>query len=76
MRQCRARAFQYRRLGNLAYIGNAAIFSINGWDSSGGILGMYLWRSLAESVSFRTRCMLAIDWAKIGLFGRGTCLFV
>lgn len=65
--------FEYKHLGSLAYIGNAAIFDINGWGLSGGLLAVYLWRSVyfAQSVSFRTRCLLAMDWSKRALFGRG-----
>ena len=68
-----AKAFEYRHLGSLAYIGNAAIFDINGLSFSGGLLAVYLWRSIyfAQSVSFRTRCLLAMDWSKRALFGRG-----
>jgi NADH dehydrogenase len=34
---------------------------------------VYAWRSVyfAQSVSFRTRILLAMDWAKRALFGRG-----
>ena len=67
------KAFEYRHLGSLAYVGNAAIFDINGLSFSGGLLAVYLWRSVyfAQSVSFRTRVLLAMDWAKRALFGRG-----
>jgi NADH dehydrogenase len=67
------KAFNYRHLGSLAYISNAAIFDFGGLSFGGGVLAMYLWRSVyfAESVSLRTRCMLAMDWAKRALFGRG-----
>ncbi|KAF2789562.1 hypothetical protein K505DRAFT_378137 [Melanomma pulvis-pyrius CBS 109.77] len=66
------KAFEYRHLGSLAYIGNAAIFDWNGWHLSGGLVAVYLWRSVyfAQSVSFRTRCLLAMDWSKRALFGR------
>ena len=67
------KAFEYKHLGSLAYIGNAAIFDINGLSFSGGLLAVYLWRSVyfAQSVSFRTRILLAMDWSKRALFGRG-----
>lgn len=67
------RAFKYKHLGSLAYISNAAIFDFGGMNFGGGLLAMYLWRSVyfTQSVSFRTRCMLAMDWAKRALFGRG-----
>ncbi|KAL1955285.1 hypothetical protein VTO42DRAFT_8817 [Malbranchea cinnamomea] len=65
-------AFEYKHLGSLAYIGNAAVFDINGLTFGGGLLAVYLWRSVyfAQSVSFRTRMMLSMDWAKRALFGR------
>ncbi|KAF7717725.1 NADH-ubiquinone oxidoreductase, mitochondrial [Penicillium ucsense] len=71
------RAFKYKHLGSLAYISNAAIFDFGGLSFSGGVVAMYLWRSVyfAQSVSFRTRCMLAMDWAKRALFGRDLMSF-
>ena len=67
------KAFEYHHLGSLAYIGNSAVFDINGLNFSGGLLAVYLWRSVyfAQSVSFRTRVLLAMDWSKRALFGRG-----
>jgi len=67
------KAFEYHHLGSLAYVGNAAIFDINGLNFSGGLMAVYLWRSIyfAQSVSFRTRLLLAMDWTKRALFGRG-----
>lgn len=67
------KAFEYKHLGSLAYIGNAAVFDINGLNFSGGLLAVYLWRSVyfAQSVSLRTRILLAMDWSKRALFGRG-----
>lgn len=67
------KAFEYRHMGSLAYIGNAAVFDINGLSFSGGLLAVYLWRSVyfAQSVSLRTRILLAMDWSKRALFGRG-----
>ncbi|KAJ5779226.1 Calcium-binding EF-hand [Penicillium paradoxum] len=71
------KAFKYKHLGSLAYISNAAIFDFGGMSFSGGVIAMYLWRSIyfAESVSFRTRCMLAMDWGKRALFGRDLMSF-
>ncbi|THC99521.1 hypothetical protein EYZ11_000981 [Aspergillus tanneri] len=71
------KAFKYRHLGSLAYISNAAIFDFGGHNFSGGVLAMYLWRSIyfAQSVSLRTRVMLAMDWAKRSLFGRDLMSF-
>ncbi|KAJ6259290.1 hypothetical protein Dda_6189 [Drechslerella dactyloides] len=67
------KAFEYRHLGSLAYVGNAAVFDIGGGLSfAGGIAAVYLWRSayFAQSVSLRTRFLLFMDWAKRALFGR------
>ena len=67
------KAFEYRHLGSLAYVGNAAVFDFNGMSFGGGLLAVYLWRSVyfAQSVSLRTRILLAMDWSKRTLFGRG-----
>ncbi|KIY03822.1 uncharacterized protein Z520_00513 [Fonsecaea multimorphosa CBS 102226] len=67
------KAFEYHHMGSLAYIGNAAIFDFGGLNFSGGLMAVYLWRSIyfAQSVSFRTRMLLAMDWSKRALFGRG-----
>ena len=76
------KAFDYRHMGSLAYIGNAAIFDFGGMNFAGGLIAVYLWRSIyfAQSVSLRTRCLLAMDWSKRALFGRGefipNCLLV
>ncbi|KAM3074616.1 hypothetical protein ACMFMG_008046 [Clarireedia jacksonii] len=67
------KAFEYHHLGSLAYIGNSAVFDLGGgWNVTGGLWAVYAWRSVyfAQSVSFRTRCLLAMDWAKRTLFGR------
>lgn len=67
------KAFEYRHLGSIAYVGNAAVFDMNGLNFSGGLMAVYLWRSIyfAQSVSLRTRILLAMDWSKRALFGRG-----
>lgn len=67
------KAFKYKHLGSLAYVGNAAIFDFNGINYSGGLLAVYLWRSIyfSQSVSLRTRILLAMDWTKRAFFGRG-----
>ncbi len=69
------RAFKYHHLGSLAYVGNSAIFDLGprGWSLTGGLWAVYAWRSVyfAQSVGVRTRVLMAMDWAKRGLFGRG-----
>lgn len=68
------KAFEYHHLGSLAYIGNSAVFDWGGgWGFSGGLWAVYAWRGVyfAQSVSLRTRMLLAMDWAKRALFGRG-----
>ncbi|KAK9466943.1 hypothetical protein V1512DRAFT_207541 [Lipomyces arxii] len=64
--------FEYHHLGSLAYVGNAAVFDFNGYSFVGGLVAMYLWRSVyfAQGVSFRTRALLCMDWLTRGLFGR------
>ncbi|RMZ76729.1 hypothetical protein DV737_g4690, partial [Chaetothyriales sp. CBS 132003] len=71
------KAFEYHHMGSLAYVGNAAIFDFNGLNFSGGLLAVYLWRSIyfAQSVSLRTRILLAMDWSKRALFGRDLMSF-
>ncbi|KAI5805047.1 hypothetical protein EDC01DRAFT_757747 [Geopyxis carbonaria] len=66
------KSFEYKHLGNLAYIGNAAVFDFKGFSMGGGLIYLYLWRSVyfAQSVSIRTRLLLAMDWSKRALFGR------
>ncbi|KAK4574548.1 hypothetical protein LTR86_001389 [Recurvomyces mirabilis] len=66
------KAFEYKHMGSLAYIGNAAIFDFGGFNFGGGLLAVYLWRSIyfTQSVSLRTRMLLAMDWSKRALFGR------
>ncbi|KLU81764.1 mitochondrial NADH dehydrogenase [Magnaporthiopsis poae ATCC 64411] len=67
------KAFEYKHLGSLAYIGNSAVFDLGeGWSLTGGLWAVYAWRSVyfAQSVSLRTRLLLAMDWLKRGLFGR------
>ncbi|CDO91895.1 unnamed protein product [Kluyveromyces dobzhanskii CBS 2104] len=66
------RPFSYVHLGSLAYIGNSAVFDLPGYSFVGGLIAMYLWRSIyfAQTVSWRTRVLLFMDWLKRGMFGR------
>lgn len=66
------KAFSYHHLGNLAYIGNAAVFDYRGWSLMGGLSAMYAWRSVywSEQVSMRTRALLMFDWIVRGVWGR------
>jgi NADH dehydrogenase FAD-containing subunit len=56
--------FNYRHLGSLAYIGNAAVFDLGRFNFTGGLAAMYAWRSIywSEQVSMRTRALLMLDW--------------
>jgi NADH dehydrogenase FAD-containing subunit len=69
--------FKYWHLGSLAYIGNSAVFDLNGHSLAGGLLAMYAWRSVywSEQVSFRSRMSLIIDWIKRGIWGRDLSRF-
>jgi NADH dehydrogenase len=68
--------FNYRHLGNLAYLGNSAVFDLGtgGYGSvvMGHLIAMYLWRSVywSQQVSFRTRALLAFDWFRRAIWGR------
>jgi len=64
--------FIYHHLGNLAYIGNAAVFDYEGRSLMGGLAAMYAWRSVywSEQVSMRTRALLMFDWIVRGVWGR------
>ncbi len=47
------KAFEYRHLGSLAYIGNSAVFDLGaGWSVSGGLWAVYAW---AERVLYAER---------------------
>lgn len=72
------KAFEYKHLGSLAYVGNSAVFDLGeGRSLSGGLWAVYAWRSVyfAQSVSLRTRMLMAMDWSKRGLFGRDLMSF-
>ncbi|KAK1775726.1 hypothetical protein QBC45DRAFT_421323 [Copromyces sp. CBS 386.78] len=72
------KAFEYRHLGSLAYVGNSAVFDWGeGWNFGGGLWAVYAWRSIyfTQSVSLRTRVLMAMDWAKRALFGRDLMSF-
>ncbi len=72
------KAFEYKHLGSLAYIGNSAVFELGSINVTGGLWAVYAWRSVyfAQSVSMRTRILLMMDWFKRGLFGRGEFCFL
>ncbi|KAI0482088.1 pyridine nucleotide-disulfide oxidoreductase-domain-containing protein [Xylariaceae sp. FL0804] len=72
------RAFEYRHLGALAYVGNSAVFDLGGgYHLTGGLWAVYAWRSVyfAQSVGMRTRVLMMMDWLKRGLFGRDLMSF-
>ncbi|THY81520.1 NADH-ubiquinone oxidoreductase subunit [Aureobasidium pullulans] len=72
------KAFSYTNMGSLAYVGNAAIFDFGGLNFAGGLVAVYLWRAVyfSQSVSLRTRILLAMDWTKRALFGRGKTMIM
>ncbi|KAI0147627.1 hypothetical protein GGR57DRAFT_476175 [Xylariaceae sp. FL1272] len=72
------KAFEYRHLGSLAYVGNSAVFDLGGkWNFTGGLWAVYAWRSayFAQSVGIRTKFLMMMDWLKRGLFGRDLMSF-
>lgn len=69
------RAFAYHHLGSLAYISNGAVFDTGGqigFNLFGGVLAVYLWRSvyMSQTVTYRARVHMFFDWLYRGLFGR------
>lgn len=69
------RAFSYHHLGSLAYISNGAVFDTGGqigFNLFGGVLAVYLWRSvyMSQTVTYRARVHMFFDWLYRGLFGR------
>ncbi len=70
--------FRYNHLGSLAYLGNSAVGDLpGGYSFTGGLMAMYMWRSVywSEQVSFRTRALIAVDWFKRAIWGRDLCRF-
>lgn len=69
------RPFNYHHLGSLAYVSNAAVFDTGesiGFNLFGGVMAMYLWRSVywSQTVTYRARVHMFFDWLYRGLFGR------
>ena len=64
--------FKYNHMGSVAYIGNSAVFDYSGYTFFGGLIAMYLWRSVyfSQCVSIESRFRLFNDWLYRGLFGR------
>ncbi|PJF19843.1 EF-Hand 1, calcium-binding site domain-containing protein, partial [Paramicrosporidium saccamoebae] len=65
--------FTYQHFGMTAYVGaHYAVFDLGRTYLADRFLAFWLWRSiyLSEQVSYRTRMMVAFDWAKTFLFGR------
>jgi len=69
--------FNYVHLGALAYIGSeraVADLSWGNWSklSLGGSLTFLFWKSayVGMCLSFRNRCLVVLDWMKVGIFGR------
>ena len=72
------KAFKYNHLGSLAYLGNAAVGDLpGGYTFTGGLIAMYMWRSVywSEQVSMRTRILLAVDYMKRAVYGRDLSRF-
>jgi NADH dehydrogenase FAD-containing subunit len=71
-----AKGFTFLNLGILAYLGDSKALAQISLDDNvikgTGAAGFALWRSvyLSKQVSWRNRVLVAIDWAKIRLFGR------
>eukprot|EP00898_Chlorokybus_atmophyticus_P001712 jgi/Chlat1/2541/Chrsp175S02394 len=68
--------FKYRFLGQFATIGGGEASAETGfWHlAASGVTTMWLWYAAYASmqVSWRTRCLVVMDWMKKQLFGRDT----
>lgn len=79
-----AAPFQFHDLGILAYTGDSsAVAQVqvipNSTKLKGkGKVGFGLWRSvyLTKQISFRNRFLVALDWAKMQIFGRDITLLM
>jgi len=70
--------FRYNHLGSLAYLGNSAVGDLpGGYTFAGGLIAMYMWRSVywSEQASLRLRVLLAVDWFKRAIWGRDLSRF-
>lgn len=69
--------FEYVHLGALAYIGSDRAIADLSWGnwtklSLAGSFTFLFWKVsyVAMCLSFRNRCLVVLDWAKCGIFGR------
>lgn len=71
--------FEYVHLGALAYIGSDKAIADLSWGnwtnlSLAGSFTFLFWKFsyVAMCLSFRSRCLVALDWIKVGIFGRNS----
>jgi NADH:ubiquinone reductase (non-electrogenic) len=70
-------AFEYNHMGALAYIGSERAIADLSWGnwtklSLAGSFTFLFWKFsyVSMCLSFRSRCLVVLDWAKVGIFGR------
>lgn len=71
------RAFKYRNLGMLAYVGKRRALADTKYVKGHGFGTWLLWRSayVTKLVSFKNKVLVLFDWFKTALFGRDISRF-
>ncbi len=71
------RAFTYRNLGMLAYVGKRRALADTKYVKGHGFGTWLLWRSayITKLVSFKNKVLVIFDWLKTALFGRDISRF-
>ncbi len=71
------RAFNYRHMGMLAYIGDRRALADTGYLKGHGFATWIFWRSayLTKLVSFKNKILVLFDWMKTWIFGRDISRF-
>lgn len=71
------RAFKYRHMGMLAYIGDRRALADTQFVKGHGFATWLFWRSayLTKLVSLKNKTLVIFDWIKTGLFGRDISRF-
>ncbi len=71
------KAFKYRHMGMLAYIGDRRALADTGYLKGHGFLTWIFWRSayVTKLVSFKNKILVLFDWMKTWIFGRDISRF-
>jgi len=71
------KAFRYRHMGMLAYIGDRRALADTGYLKGYGFATWIFWRSayITKLVSFKNKVLVLFDWMKTSIFGRDISRF-